>query len=402
MPDSATRNAVVRTNEAAVLAGHAWALWVLAGSAGVGLVLSMAGAGFSIPANPLPAVVTAALICGASLAAGGLLGFLFGIPRTPPESRSEAGSATESKAEASNRLPYLPNTNLEQISDWLTKILVGVGLTQIGSLPLKLDGLAEYTEGCFAGSKAMALAVLVYFNLAGFLIGFLWTRLYLPRALRDADLVEKLEAKVDNLQRAKESEQQILSLIEQQLSADAPPLSAEHLTSAIMKASRAERSRIFYRAAAVRTTTWRDPVSKPVMERTIPIFRALIQADPNYYRTHGQLGFALKDATTPQWREALDELTAAINLRNAAESTDAVADNSTDGSLPWYEYVRAQCRIALDPEFKRQLPSDDATRKAILADINAAKALGGVLLDDPEILRWLGINGVSLGVDPLS
>src|SRR5205085_11890184 len=26
------------------------------------------------------------------------------------------------------------NTNLEQISDWLTKILVGVGLTQFGSL----------------------------------------------------------------------------------------------------------------------------------------------------------------------------------------------------------------------------------------------------------------------------
>ena len=177
MSGSAVPDASARTNETEGLAGHAWALWVLSGSAGVGLVLSMVGAGFSIPANPLPAVVTAALICGASIAAGGLLGFLFGIPRTAPEGKNGTGTAGDASAEASNRLPYLPNTNLEQISDWLTKILVGVGLTQIGSLPLKLDGLAAYTAGCFANSKAMALAVLVYFSLAGFLIGFLWTRL---------------------------------------------------------------------------------------------------------------------------------------------------------------------------------------------------------------------------------
>src|SRR5687768_7771174 len=174
------------------LAGHAWALWVLSGSAGAGLVLSMTCAGFSGSERPLPAVMTAALTCGASIATGGLLGFLFGIPRTPPETgKNGAEAAGVASDDQGNRLPYLPNTNLEQISDWLTKILVGVGLTQISSLPLKLDALAGYTAGCFAGSKATALAVLVYFSLAGFLIGFLWTRLYLPRALRDADAVEK-------------------------------------------------------------------------------------------------------------------------------------------------------------------------------------------------------------------
>ncbi len=36
----------------------------------------------------------------------------------------------------SNKVNYRSNTNLEQISDWLTKILVGVGLTQQTFFPL--------------------------------------------------------------------------------------------------------------------------------------------------------------------------------------------------------------------------------------------------------------------------
>jgi hypothetical protein len=38
---------------------------------------------------------------------------------------------------------YLGNTNLEQVSDWLTKIIVGVGLVQIGRIVPALSKLAE-------------------------------------------------------------------------------------------------------------------------------------------------------------------------------------------------------------------------------------------------------------------
>jgi len=37
---------------------------------------------------------------------------------------------------------YSGNTNLEQISDWLTKILVGVGLTQLREIPGQVQRLA--------------------------------------------------------------------------------------------------------------------------------------------------------------------------------------------------------------------------------------------------------------------
>jgi hypothetical protein len=78
---------------------------------------------------------------GAALMVGALLGFLFGVPRTlqgerPPDVLEEPG-------EGGRPAEYRVNTNLEQISDWLTKILVGVGLVQLGSIIDAFGDLAD-------------------------------------------------------------------------------------------------------------------------------------------------------------------------------------------------------------------------------------------------------------------
>ena len=53
------------------------------------------------------------------------MGFLFGVPwATQQITREREGTIRGQHS-------YLPNTNLEQISDWLTKIIVGVGLVEI-------------------------------------------------------------------------------------------------------------------------------------------------------------------------------------------------------------------------------------------------------------------------------
>src|SRR5512143_3092668 len=71
-----------------------------------------------------------ALVGTATLSVGGLLGFLFGIPRTTrPPRGSEGAGANDGRREAINT-PYEPSNNLEQVADWLTKILVGVGLVE--------------------------------------------------------------------------------------------------------------------------------------------------------------------------------------------------------------------------------------------------------------------------------
>jgi hypothetical protein len=75
---------------------------------------------FATSTSSFGAVLAVGLaVVGAASFAGLLLGFLFGLPKTLE--RSGKGRLTT-------------NTNLDQISDWLTKILVGLGLVQLGKV----------------------------------------------------------------------------------------------------------------------------------------------------------------------------------------------------------------------------------------------------------------------------
>jgi hypothetical protein len=113
------------------------------------------------------AVVLAALI-------GGLfLGFLFGLPRTLEQPNSKALLTT--------------NTNLDQISDWLTKILVGLGLVQVGKISHAIGTLSSSLApglGGGEGAKALATALILYSAIDGFLVGYLWARIVLSKRLR--------------------------------------------------------------------------------------------------------------------------------------------------------------------------------------------------------------------------
>jgi hypothetical protein len=156
---------------------------------GIGLI-PMAIYAWGLPGNVGPAVFSLALLLGlAALLAGGLIGFLFGVPRKLQEARP------------ANELGYAGNTNLEQISDWLTKILVGVGLTQILQIPGQLQRLTGFLApglGNQSSSQVFALSLLGYFSVGGFLIGYLSTRLLLARAFVQADLtsVDKVESSI--------------------------------------------------------------------------------------------------------------------------------------------------------------------------------------------------------------
>lgn len=116
----------------------------------------------------------ASIVAGGAFAVGTLFGFLFGIPRTLQD---QPGSTTTGDAD---RVLQSTNTNLEQISDWLTKILVGVGLTQIHGLRQELAAMASYFA--VADAPGVTLAMILNFATAGFLSGYLLTRLFLTGA----------------------------------------------------------------------------------------------------------------------------------------------------------------------------------------------------------------------------
>ena len=184
------------------------------------------------------------LIAAVALAAGLLLGFLFGIPKpspadtttqqppppggpqgaqqgappqvgaqqgapaagaqmqvgqqpvgvqqgAPPQGgQQQAAQPTAPTTQSNQPKPLLPkstlkaNTNLVEISDWLTKMIVGVGLYQLSTLPGKLKSLAGYFSTAFgtpAAPPALVMAILGYFGIFGFLLGYLWARIYLTK-----------------------------------------------------------------------------------------------------------------------------------------------------------------------------------------------------------------------------
>ncbi len=93
---------------------------------------------------------------------------------------------SETADQTVNRL--VANTN----SDWLTKIIVGLGLIHLKSIPTYLNALANtLTQGLGAtygsGPHSFSIALIVYFGIVGFLGGYPLTRLYIYPLIGNAD-----------------------------------------------------------------------------------------------------------------------------------------------------------------------------------------------------------------------
>ena len=128
------------------------------------------------------------MVAGCAWSVGGLVGFLFGIPRTLSLPSGDVDDGVAGR----DQLQYRVNTNLEQISDWLTKILVGVGLAELHQLPAALRGASDYFAAAIGGRAAADLsgflvALLVYFAIVGLMTGYLGTRVLLAPLFKLAD-----------------------------------------------------------------------------------------------------------------------------------------------------------------------------------------------------------------------
>ncbi|GAB2802758.1 hypothetical protein GCM10027275_56280 [Rhabdobacter roseus] len=140
-----------------------------------------------------------------------LVGFLFGIPKI-----LQGRQPTDEQGRSSQ---HRPNTNLEEISDWLTKIIVGLGLVQLKTIPGRVQETSEYIAGKIATSPlqigaatTLTGSILVYFPVVGFLGGYLVTRMYLSNAIREAD--ERLNEPSDAMKEIVKNVQESISKIE--------------------------------------------------------------------------------------------------------------------------------------------------------------------------------------------
>ena len=351
------------------------------------------------------------LLAGAALMLGGLLGFLFGIPRTLQNEQIAIPYVESSSSDAppanGASINHRVNTNLEQISDWLTKILVGVGLTQLNEIPSVLNRYAVRMHmalgvgaGASTGGKAFILGLSIYFAICGFLFGYLWTRLYLAPAFSRADHQFASKNVEDTLQNVQSSlntlagaasnsaiDRQAMTLVLQQLDEGTPNASPTELGKAIEGASNLVRIQIYRQARDFRKKYLQDDREK--MTLAIPIFEALAKSgEGDFFDAHAQLGYALKDQPNPDWQNAAKELSIAIRIRDEMERNG------------WniYEFNRAICKIEQDNSFAEEKESDEDTKQTILSDLKVAagqKRVKDYITDEPTIQAWMKLNHVS-------
>lgn len=144
----------------------------LLAAVGIGWVFQFLFAYFSQPTltDATRAFSLLWLTSAAAFFVGGITGFVFGVPRT----------RTADDIFAPRRLH--DNTNLEEISDWLTKILVGLGLVEyravidfLGSISAQIGAPIDGGQG---GGNLIALSALLFGFICGFVYFYLWARVW--------------------------------------------------------------------------------------------------------------------------------------------------------------------------------------------------------------------------------
>jgi hypothetical protein len=368
-----------------------------------GIVAKTAGAGI--------------LFAGSAFIVGVLLGFLFGFPPAPSGTSSQTAGQTSGAQSPNPSLPagsgtggaqsrsVLENTNLREISDWLTKVIVGASLVELTKLPPRIERFATYMASAaqppavrawlpgaeYKPSSAVALVILSFFWSCGMLFGYLWTRFEVLSTSHPPDYDSEALAAVGRW-------------LDQPLSSEDEEARVP-MMNAIKAASAGARVKIFLDAEK-----YRKPATEDVNERSLPVFQALVEADAQeiFHRNRGQYALALmgrkKDPNDPatskaDWSRALDLLNDAIRIRERSREPD------------WreYELARAVCRIHLDVQFNEQVRQKSApeAQKSIRADLDK---IGDVALEerkliDPEdattkesaITTWEKLNPTSVG-----
>jgi len=138
------------------------------------------------------------LWCMSCLAVGAMAGFLFGIPRTgslPPksaETKETNDTSPTARSKAKDVEAGRPNTNLEEVSDWLTKIIVGLSLVHLKTIEERVMSISRNAAAAINVKPtdtdvSAATALVVGLSVIGFLCGYLYTRLFLQGAFMRSD-----------------------------------------------------------------------------------------------------------------------------------------------------------------------------------------------------------------------
>jgi hypothetical protein len=352
---------------------------------------------YGFAARPWLATFSASLLFSlAALVAGGFFGFLFGLPQSHgSSSTSQHSSSPPVSPLAADDLLSVPaspssditaSTNLQQVADWLTKLILGAGLTQLGRLPhasavlframsASIGGSASATVASGSSSAtAVAGGIAIYFALLGFVTGWLATYFFLTPAMTKVhrnvvSLVEQsglLAARANRLEAAGETDRaDKLRAASERQSATAKSLIATYATAYARPRSDPSRIPDLDRsiAAAAREGLAADPTIGEVKakydvgnQREREVALAMMADDPSKADIDALVTSITTSNTAVEQYQALRAASAAAphfapelasQLRAAVQSE---LDSNAHFSLSSERYRLAQSILASLPE----------------------------------------------------
>lgn len=168
----------------------------------IGGLVAVVVYGLGITGPHLQFIAVGLVTAGAALLTGAFFGFLFGVPRVVSAGNARVEYDAKKLATgdpaangATAKAPFwAPSSNLAEVSDWLTKLLLGAGLVSLTQLsgPLSgfvrniADGLDNQTNGEPSGAAmVMAGSILALFAVLGFLMGYVLATIWYTHALED-------------------------------------------------------------------------------------------------------------------------------------------------------------------------------------------------------------------------
>lgn len=133
-------------------------------------------------------------VCLAAAAIGAVFGFIFGLPRGRFVDLS-TGAEKDPTGRPSTH--FLMNSNLVKVSDWVTTIIVGLTLVQLGNVGPAINDLSEALESPLGGTEnagVFGVAIVLTSAITGALLMYLFT------TVRVRELYEAAEREEDVVQ----------------------------------------------------------------------------------------------------------------------------------------------------------------------------------------------------------
>lgn len=145
---------------------------------------------------------------------GLLIGFLFGIPKTLQNTKNTDNSPLGDI--------LITNTNLEQISDWLTKIIVGLGLVNLRKVPIYMEQLRQtfqtaLPEKTNAAVSYSVVAICIYASITAFITMYIYTRINISSVFMQKSISEKqlVSGLIDDMAKQPEKVKNLVNAVNQ-------------------------------------------------------------------------------------------------------------------------------------------------------------------------------------------